>query len=155
MLVYKKVVWFFYFRIVNSQEIFSENPIVMTPIQNPCIPSPCGPYSECRDIGGFPSCACSVNYIGSPPNCKPECTINSECTSDRACMQEKCRDPCPGSCGLGAICNVINHTPVCICPNGFTGDPFSNCQPVPSKRKNFYFPIKFHCYKLVERIVLF
>lgn len=103
-------------------------------IQNPCVPSPCGPYAECRDIGGVPSCSCLKSYIGSPPNCRPECTINSDCVSNQACINERCRDPCPGSCGLAAICNVINHTPACTCPEGFTGDPFNNCY---LKRKKF------------------
>lgn len=102
---------------------------------NPCVPSPCGPNAECRDIGGVPSCSCLATYIGSPPNCRPECTINSECQSSLACIREKCIDPCPGSCGVGAICNVINHTPICSCPNGYTGDPFNNCYPKPPPRK--------------------
>uniref|UniRef100_A0A8D8QWV8 EGF-like domain-containing protein n=1 Tax=Cacopsylla melanoneura TaxID=428564 RepID=A0A8D8QWV8_9HEMI len=51
------------------------------PPANPCYPSPCGPYSQCRDIGGSPSCSCLPNYIGAPPNCRPECVMNSECAS--------------------------------------------------------------------------
>lgn len=102
---------------------------------DPCVPSPCGPNSQCRDIGGAPSCSCLANYMGVPPNCRPECSINPECPSNRACMREKCRDPCPGSCGAGAQCNVINHTPVCTCPEGYTGDPFTNCFPRPPPRK--------------------
>lgn len=96
-------------------------------ITNPCIPSPCGPYSQCRDIGGAPSCSCLPKYIGSPPNCRPECIINSECSSNMACINEKCRDPCAGSCGAAAQCNVINHTPICTCPVGYIGDPFTFC----------------------------
>lgn len=107
--------------------------------RDPCLPSPCGPNSQCRDIGGSPSCSCLANYIGTPPNCRPECTINPECPSNRACIKEKCRDPCPGSCGAGANCAVINHTPICTCPEGYTGDPFSNCFPKPPPRKRFSF----------------
>jgi len=104
---------------------------------NPCVPSPCGPYSQCRDLGGAPSCSCLANYIGVPPNCRPECSINPECQSNRACIREKCQDPCPGSCGAGAQCVVINHIPVCTCPEGFTGDPFSNCYPSPPPCKTY------------------
>lgn len=100
-------------------------------IVNPCVPSPCGPFSQCRDIGGSPSCSCIGEYIGTPPNCRPECTINSECPSTQACIREKCKDPCPGSCGFGARCSVINHTPICTCPDGYTGDPFTYCQVKP------------------------
>uniref|UniRef100_A0A6E8W1C0 Dumpy n=1 Tax=Anopheles coluzzii TaxID=1518534 RepID=A0A6E8W1C0_ANOCL len=108
-------------------------PVQDTPIvvRNPCVPSPCGPNSQCRDVNGSPSCSCLINYIGSPPNCRPECTINAECPSNQACMNEKCRDPCPGSCGINARCNVINHTPICTCEEGYTGDPFTSCRPMP------------------------
>ncbi|XP_066901573.1 neurogenic locus notch homolog protein 1-like, partial [Halyomorpha halys] len=99
---------------------------------NPCLPSPCGPNSQCRNIGMTPSCSCLPEYTGSPPNCRPECLINAECSSNLACIREKCRDPCPGSCGIGAVCNVFSHTPVCTCPEGYTGDPFTNCVPKPS-----------------------
>jgi hypothetical protein len=95
--------------------------------QNPCQPSPCGPNSECQVRGGNPACSCLQNYIGSPPNCRPECTINPECSSNLACVNQKCSDPCPGSCGANARCNVVNHTPVCSCNPGFTGDPFNGC----------------------------
>lgn len=105
-------------------------------MKNPCVPSPCGPNSECRDIGGSPSCSCSQNYIGSPPNCRPECTISAECLSNLACIREKCLDPCPGSCGLGAQCNVLNHIPICTCLEGLTGDPFTSCNPIPPTRKH-------------------
>lgn len=101
---------------------------------NPCIPSPCGPNSECRNIGQSPACSCKLGYIGSPPNCRPECVINSDCQSHLACILEKCREPCIGSCGLDADCKVINHTPVCSCPDGFTGDPFTRCTRKPPRK---------------------
>lgn len=98
---------------------------------DPCQPSPCGPNSECNVRGESPACSCAQNYIGVPPNCRPECTINPECASHLACIQQKCRDPCAGLCGIGASCSVVNHHAVCACPEGFTGDPFSNCIPAP------------------------
>lgn len=112
-------------------------PPIQPVITNPCVPSPCGPNSECRDIGGSPSCSCRLTFIGSPPNCKPECVINSECPSNLACIREKCMDPCPGSCGLNAECSVINHVPICSCYQGYTGDPFNKCFPkVPTGNNN-------------------
>lgn len=104
--------------------------------QNPCFPSPCGLNSECREIGNLPSCSCLPNYIGSPPNCRPECSVNSDCTSNLACIREKCRDPCPGSCGINAQCRIISHIPICNCIEGYTGDPFIQCNIAPEKRKN-------------------
>jgi hypothetical protein len=41
----------------------------------------------------------------------------------------KCADPCPNTCGIGAQCTTKNHNPICACPPGFTGDPFSQCTP--------------------------
>jgi hypothetical protein len=109
-----------------------ERPILREP-ENPCIPSPCGPFSQCRDSNGQPVCSCVQNYIGRPPNCRPECMLNSECPSNLACVNERCKDPCPGSCGFNALCNVVNHSPVCHCMTGYTGDPFSGCSVVQSK----------------------
>lgn len=43
----------------------------------------------------------------------------------------KCQDPCLGSCGQNANCLVVNHVPMCTCPEKFTGDPFNNCFPLP------------------------
>lgn len=102
-------------------------PAVPKPNVNPCVPSPCGPNSQCRIVGDTPVCSCLPNYIGRSPNCRPECTINSECPANLACINERCGDPCPGACGLYASCTVTNHRPICTCPIGFTGDPFSNC----------------------------
>lgn len=105
-----------------------ETPPQRDPI-NPCIPSPCGPNSECRTKGEQPVCSCLKDFTGVPPNCRPECISNSECASNLACISQKCRDPCPGSCGLNAECRVVSHTPMCVCNTGYTGDPFSQCQP--------------------------
>lgn len=104
---------------------------VIEPIRNPCVPSPCGPNSQCRILSGSHLCLCLPNYFGSPPNCRPECTINSECASNLACINEKCVDPCPGSCGVAAECSVKNHIPICTCPTGYIGDPFSFCNVKP------------------------
>lgn len=94
-----------------------------------CVPSPCGPNSKCQLIGGFPACSCLQGFIDIPPNCRPECVLNSECSSQEACIQQKCKDPCPGSCGFDAGCHVLNHVPICTCNENFTGDPFVQCQP--------------------------
>lgn len=95
--------------------------------KNPCSPSPCGPNSVCREINGQAVCSCVLGYIGAPPTCRPECVVSSECRLHQSCVNQKCVDPCPGSCGLSATCQVVNHNPICSCPSGFTGDPFSRC----------------------------
>jgi len=106
-------------------------PVLQEPI-NPCYPTPCGPNSQCRDSNGSPSCSCLPNYIGSPPQCRAECVSNSECPNHLACINEKCRDPCPGSCGSNAQCRVVSHAPNCQCVPGYNGDPFTQCSPIPA-----------------------
>lgn len=100
---------------------------------DPCQPSPCGPNSQCRNVNGQGVCSCLPEFTGSPPNCKPECVVSSECSPNQACHNFKCANPCAGSCGLGARCEVINHNPICSCPSGFTGDPFVRCREVPTE----------------------
>lgn len=102
-------------------------------VVEPCTPSPCGPNSLCRNVNDQAVCSCAPEYIGTPPNCRPECVVNAECSSAKACHRFKCTDPCPGSCGIGARCEVINHNPICSCPQGLTGDPFIRCYEIPRK----------------------
>lgn len=105
-----------------------DNPVYIPPEPtNPCDPSPCGPNSLCRVIDGRPACSCIAGYIGAPPQCRPECIVSSECDSQKACIRQKCGDPCPGTCGLNADCQVINHNPICSCPKNHIGDPFIQC----------------------------
>lgn len=94
---------------------------------NPCQPSPCGPNSICRDVNGSPSCSCIPEYKGQPPYCKPECISNSECAPQLACVNQKCSDPCIRACGANAECKVVSHSAMCICAQGFVGDPFTQC----------------------------
>lgn len=102
----------------------------------------------CQIISGNPACSCLPNYIGVPPQCRPECILSSECKSLLACVNQKCADPCPGSCGINAQCHVLNHLPVCTCMEGFTGDPFTQCSIIPpGKRKTMHYEP--FCQKLV------
>lgn len=103
---------------------------------DPCQPSPCGPYSNCRVIDNHAVCSCQPNYVGNPPQCRPECVVSTDCTQNTACIDQKCKDPCPGTCGQNADCQVINHNPVCSCTSGYTGDPFFGCV---KERKIFIF----------------
>lgn len=103
--------------------------IVPPEVRNPCAPNPCGPNSLCREVNNQAVCSCLPEFIGSPPGCRPECTVSSECLLNQACVNQKCKDPCPNTCGLNAACQVINHSPVCSCTSGYTGDPFTRCFP--------------------------
>lgn len=104
---------------------------------HPCEPSPCGPNSICSVISRRPVCSCAVNFIGTPPFCRPECTMNQECPHDKACIQEKCKDPCLHNCGQNAECHVVNHTPFCKCKPGYHGDAFIGCSKIPASKYDF------------------
>lgn len=101
---------------------------------DPCIPTPCGPYTNCHVVADRAVCSCIPDYFGDPNlGCKTECTINSDCPLSRACINKKCVDPCVGVCGSEAVCSVVSHNPLCSCPDGFTGDPLIICRPKPGK----------------------
>lgn len=69
--------------------------------------------------------------VGSPPSCRPECVINSECDLSKACRNNRCVDPCsPGVCGTNARCQVSSHSPICVCLQGYQGDPFVRCNEI-------------------------
>lgn len=96
-----------------------------------CRPSPCGENSQCRTKNnGHAICSCLPDFIGTPPNCRPECVHNAMCAQNRACARQKCVDPCPNTCGDHARCQVVNHNPICSCSVGFTGDPFTACSKI-------------------------
>lgn len=100
-----------------------------TPI-NPCDTMSCGNNALCTADDGIPKCHCIPPYIGNPyTGCKPECILNSDCVSNLACINQHCRDPCQGACGVNAVCEVTNHIPVCSCLTGYTGEPFQSCIP--------------------------
>jgi hypothetical protein len=114
--------------IGNAYVRCQEEPKQIFNIENPCDPSPCGPYSRCHiSVNIAASCSCLPHAIGSPPNCRPECVDSSECLYNQACFNQKCIDPCVGTCGNNAECTVFNHNPICTCPQGYKGDPSIAC----------------------------
>uniref|UniRef100_A0A8D8VWK9 Neurogenic locus notch homolog protein 4 n=1 Tax=Cacopsylla melanoneura TaxID=428564 RepID=A0A8D8VWK9_9HEMI len=67
--------------------------------------------------------------------CTPGCRSHSDCAADKACSGGQCRDPCapPSSgdrpaCGLNALCRVLDHRAVCLCPDNYQGDPSDRCE---------------------------
>lgn len=94
-----------------------------------CTPSPCDPGSECKIYGNqIAVCEPCRGY-----QCRPECLSSAECPFNRACIGQRCVDPCPGSCGVNALCMVVNHNPVCSCPAGYVGNAFEHCSLPASK----------------------
>lgn len=104
----------------------------------PCNPSPCGPNADCKELNGAGSCTCIAGYFGDPyTGCRPECVQNSDCPRDKSCVNNKCKNPCPGTCGINAECTVYNHLPNCVCLSGYTGNPTLSCHQIPIQRKIF------------------
>lgn len=104
---------------------------VLTIQKNPCAPSPCGLNSNCKVSNNQAVCTCQLEYVGTPPLCKPECLVSSDCPTRQACIKRKCKNPCPGVCGQNTDCQVINHSPICSCISRYTGDPLSRCYILP------------------------
>ncbi|XP_014209634.2 neurogenic locus notch homolog protein 3, partial [Copidosoma floridanum] len=98
--------------------------------ESPCA-SVCAESAECNVINHRANCACPKNWLGNPLiSCQPECTQHSNCPAGKpACLYQKCVDPCEGTCGTNANCELRDVTPVCSCPRDKTGDPFVFCRP--------------------------
>ena len=112
-------------------------PYPVTAPQTPCIPTPCGQNAVCSERNRAAACQCIPEYFGDPyVACRPECVVNSDCPSNKACQRNKCIDPCPGTCGINAQCNVRNHIAMCSCIAGYEGDPFVSCRLKPQGKLN-------------------
>lgn len=111
-------------------------------VLTPCSPNPCGANALCKEQNGVGACYCIDEYKGNPyEGCRPECVLNSDCPSNLACVNSKCKDTCPGSCGLNAQCRVVNHNAVCTCVEPYTGNAYTNCFYQKDDRKINFFAI--------------
>lgn len=63
-------------------------------------------------------------------NLEKECTSDTECPSEKACMHGICMDPCSmrDVCGENALCQTILHRPRCSCPSCYIGRPNVECK---------------------------
>ena len=57
--------------------------------------------------------------------------MDDECPDYAACRNRQCINPCAilDPCAPLATCQVVNHQPVCTCPDGFIGSPQTECRP--------------------------
>lgn len=92
-----------------------------------CNPSPCGRFSKCADVNGAALCSCVEDFVGSPPNCRPECETNSDCLTSQYCSNYKCKDLCVNICGQNAVCEARFHKASCNCLQDYVGDPYTYC----------------------------
>lgn len=96
----------------------------------PCLPNPCDPNAQCDAYGNqFAICdPCVGSNALNSPLCRPECVLSSDCPFNKACLKNRCVDPCPGSCGVNAECSVYHHDAICRCVAGFEGNPYEHCK---------------------------
>lgn len=97
---------------------------------NPCLVDSCGLNAECAPSNHGIECRCVNGFVGNPyVECShlQGCRSDSECSSSEACVNGQCGSPC--KCGANALCDVEDHEPICLCPNGYTGDAVIGCVP--------------------------
>ena len=96
-------------------------------------PCDCAPDSICRVINRKPVCACREGLTGDPlVACyKVGCTVDEECPGTHACVNGQCKPVCsPATCESGAVCQGVNHRPICECPPGTKGNPNAGCKAI-------------------------
>lgn len=66
----------------------------------------------------------------------PECTVDADCPSKLACINEKCSNPCKEQkvCSADQICSVLDTLPlrtmICKCPPETVSDERGNCKAI-------------------------
>lgn len=98
--------------------------------------SHCSCGQKCSD--GICKTLCSTNnkclkgQICSRGVCTSGCVSDSDCSNDKSCLNTQCTNPCDlnvSPCGQNALCRVSQHQAVCLCPDGYSGEPLKSCQP--------------------------
>lgn len=109
---------------------------------NPCVyDNVCSPRAECTPQNHMPICKCHEGFYGNPyVDCKREpqveCTVDSECPSRLACINNECVNPCTTlePCLQPSKCEVVPSLPVrtmiCICPEGYVSSGNGTCKPL-------------------------
>ncbi|KAK0077732.1 hypothetical protein PV325_003506, partial [Microctonus aethiopoides] len=95
----------------------------------------CDQNEECLIINNVPTCQCFTGYVPYDPTdlvsnygCLKYCDDNSNCELTEKCENNKCIPACGfGTCGINSQCIEQNHIAICRCPDGFIGDPNSEC----------------------------
>lgn len=91
----------------------------------------CGDKAVCYGYNHRAVCECPPGLKGNPRvSCNVVgCRIDSDCPSNRACINTKCELPCTvaNPCDAVAECKVYNHVIECICPPGTVSDGRMGC----------------------------
>lgn len=92
---------------------------------------------------------CSDDEVCDGRFCVLGCRSDSDCLSNFACLSGQCTDPCtkPGTCGANALCRVVEHRPICTCPQNLVGDPKYVCKRIATNcESDSNCPDGFSCY---------
>lgn len=119
----------------SDSECPSEQACLNRRCNSPCIANPCAHTAECRVENHRRICECANGYVGNPyVDCDSEtqpkagCRSDSDCGSDKACINRLCQNPCMNNrCGLNAECTTVQHHPTCRCQQGLAGNPQIQC----------------------------
>ena len=68
----------------------------------------------------------------------PDCVSDAQCSTDKACVHERCQDLClvENPCGTNSNCRTSLHRPTCTCPDGWGGNPQVACYKPECKANN-------------------
>ena len=134
-----------------NQDCASNKACIQSKCVDPClINKVCAPTAICSVINHVEACKCPSGFIGDPfVLCSPEkdpipelqdveCEVDSDCPSGRACLDNKCRNPCYSlsPCDDTAVCSVVDTVPfrtmICSCREGWIPDSDRSCVPIPN-----------------------
>lgn len=116
---------------------------------DPCLlDNVCAPTAICKVINHDASCACPPGYVGDPlvlcsakldpipALAEVECVTDADCPSGRACLDNRCQNPCYelSPCDVTAVCSVVDTVPfrtmICSCRTGWVPESDRSCVPV-------------------------
>lgn len=93
---------------------------------------------SCGQICSVGKCRIKCNPGACPPGqlckdgaCVAGCRSNTDCPNDNSCINGQCLNPClrDNACGKEALCRVSDHRTLCLCPDGYRGEPTEKCSP--------------------------
>jgi len=78
-----------------------------------------------------------IQDVDTPELFPEDCLLHEDCETNEYCTpppENKCVDACTlDVCGSSALCLTRIHRPLCVCPDGFEGNPYDKCEKTPSR----------------------